>query len=101
MGLPKSNIRSIRFSDEMMELINQQVGVNFTEKFERLVYNAYMLSSEKEKEIERLDESIDKRKIRLRELDAELRSLQPFVMNVKRQITVLNKYFEDFIEDEL
>ncbi len=101
MGLPKSNIRSIRFSDEMMELINQQVGVNFTEKFERLVYNAYMLSSEKEKEIERLDELIDKRKIRLRELDAELRSLQPFVMNVKRQIIVLNKHFEDFIEDEL
>lgn len=101
MGLPKSNIRSIRFSDEMMELINQQVGVNFTEKFERLVYNAYMLSSEKEKEIQRLDELIDERKIRLRELDAEMRSLQPFVMNVKRQITVLNEYFEDFIEGEL
>ncbi len=33
----KNNIRSIRFSDELAELIHRQVGHTFTEKFENLV----------------------------------------------------------------
>ncbi len=32
----KPNIRSIRFSDELAELIDRQVGNSFTEKFENL-----------------------------------------------------------------
>lgn len=42
--MAKNNIRSVRFSDEMIEIINQQVGDNFTQKFERMVYNCYMMS---------------------------------------------------------
>ena len=33
----KGNIRSIRISDQMAELIDQQVGSNFTEKWENLI----------------------------------------------------------------
>lgn len=33
----KNNIRSIRFSDELAELIDRQMGRTFTEKFENLV----------------------------------------------------------------
>lgn len=33
--MAKNNIRSVRFSDEMIEIINQQIGDNFTQKFER------------------------------------------------------------------
>ncbi len=33
----KPNIRSIRFSDELAELIDRQAGNTFTEKFENLV----------------------------------------------------------------
>ena len=40
--MAKNNIRSVRFSDEMIEIINQQVGENFTQKFERMVYNCYI-----------------------------------------------------------
>ena len=101
MALPKTNIRSVRFSDELMDLINDQIGDNFTQKFERLIYNAYMLSGEKEKEIAHLDNLIEQRKIRLRELDAELRSMQPFVLSIKSRITSLNEYLEDFIENDL
>ncbi|MBR5217948.1 MAG: hypothetical protein IKV68_06270 [Oscillospiraceae bacterium] len=101
MALPKTNIRSFRFSDELLELINSQVGDTFSEKLERLIYNSYMLSGEKEKEIARLDELIVQRKTRLRDLDAELRSMQPFVISVKSQILSLNTYLRDFIEGEL
>lgn len=50
--MAKNNIRSVRFSDEMIEIINQQVGENFTQKFERMVYNCYMLLPEKERQAE-------------------------------------------------
>jgi len=33
----KPNIRSIRFSDELAELIDRQTGSTFTEKFENLI----------------------------------------------------------------
>ena len=33
----KNNIRSIRFSDELAELIDRQIGETFTQKFENLV----------------------------------------------------------------
>lgn len=49
--MAKNNIRSVRFSDELIEIIEQQVGDNFTQKFERLVYNCYMLLPEKERQL--------------------------------------------------
>ena len=33
----KTNIRSIRFSDELAELIDRQQGQTFTQKFENLI----------------------------------------------------------------
>ena len=35
--MAKTNIRSIRFSDDLAELIERQAGRSFTEKFENLV----------------------------------------------------------------
>lgn len=54
----KNNIRSIRFSDELMEIINNQVGDNFNQRFERLVYNCYMLLPEKERQLALLESRI-------------------------------------------
>ena len=54
----KNNIRSIRFSDELMEIINDQVGDNFNQRFERLVYNCYMLLPEKERQLAQLEARI-------------------------------------------
>lgn len=51
----KSNIRSIRFSDELAELIDQQIGDTFTAKFENLVTRCVWELPAKEKEIQRLD----------------------------------------------
>ena len=41
----KPNIRSIRFSDELAELIDRQVGNSFTEKFENLIQFLISLST--------------------------------------------------------
>ena len=62
--MAKNNIRSVRFSDEMVEIINQQIGDNFTQKFERMVYNCYMLLPEKERQLRDMEERYQKEKER-------------------------------------
>ena len=74
--MAKDNIRSIRFTDEIAEIIDQQQGKNFTEKFERLVYNCYMLQNEKAKELERLDNQIQEQKERLNHIRAKADKLK-------------------------
>ena len=67
--MAKNNIRSVRFSDEMIEIINQQVGDNFTQKFERMVYNCYMLLPEKQAQADRLDILIKEKREALNKLN--------------------------------
>jgi hypothetical protein len=59
----KNNIRSIRFSDKLAELINQQIGENFTERFENLVTQCVWTLPGKKEEIRRLDKEINKNRI--------------------------------------
>lgn len=72
----KNNIRSIRFSDEMMDIINQQVGDNFNQKFERLVYNCYMVLPQRAREITRLNEELSTKRQQLRNVSARLVALE-------------------------
>lgn len=80
----KSNIRSIRFSDELAELINQQIGDTFTAKFENLVTRCVWELPAKEAELKRLEEKIRKKQNMLAEADSRyarmlnhLRALEP------------------------
>ena len=56
----KTNIRSIRFSDELAELIEGQQGQNFTEKFENLVTRCVWEVPAREKELAELERRIRK-----------------------------------------
>ena len=49
----KTNIRSIRFSDELAELIERQQGSNFTQKLENLVTRCMWELPTREREIGR------------------------------------------------
>lgn len=49
--MAKNNIRSIRFSDDIADMIDRQAGSTFTEKFERLVTRAFWELSAAEKEL--------------------------------------------------
>lgn len=64
----KNNIRSIRFSDDMAELIDRQTGSTFTEKFENLVTRCVWELPQKEEELRRIQEQIDRERQRLAEL---------------------------------
>ena len=53
----KNNIRSIRISDDMLELIEQQAGNNFTEKWENLVTRCIWELPNKEKQLKLTQEA--------------------------------------------
>lgn len=50
--MAKGNIRSMRFSDAMIEMIESQAGDSFTAKFEALVTRCMWELPQKEKELE-------------------------------------------------
>ena len=68
----KSNIRSMRFSDDIIEMIESQQGRNFSEKFENLVTRCMWELPEKEKQIAELDKEIKKRQAKLEKLSWNL-----------------------------
>lgn len=75
----KGLIRSIRISDTMAELIDQQVGTNFTEKWENLVTRCVWELPQKEKELQQIQERINQERQRLRNLQkatSQLRELE-------------------------
>lgn len=82
----KNNIRSIRFSDELAELIDRQVGKTFTEKFENLVTRCVWELPEKETELKRLNQEINRKRKQLQELTAQVGKLGKTVRNLETAI---------------
>lgn len=80
----KNNIRSIRFSDDIADLIDRQAGNNFTQKFENLITRCVWELPKKEQELELIQEQIEKKRQLLAEASSRyakmlntLRSLEP------------------------
>lgn len=61
----KPNIRSIRFSDELAELIDRQAGNTFTEKFENLVTRCVWELPQKEAELKEVQKKVRQEEKRL------------------------------------
>ena len=74
----KNNSRSMRFSDEIIELIDRQVGDTFTQKFENLVTRCVWELPAKEKELDKIKESIDRERKKLMNLQDATREITQF-----------------------
>ena len=92
--MAKNNIRSVRFSDEMIEIINQQVGDNFTQKFERMVYNCYMLLPEKQRQADRRDILIKEKREALNSLQDRYYTGVQFLNALEARLRDLNRLFD-------
>lgn len=97
----KNNIRSIRFSDEMMEMIESQAGDSFTAKFEALVTRCMWELPRKEEELRQIqaqmeDEHKNLRLIRERKqkLESNLLFLERGTANLRDQINRTVKELE-------
>ena len=88
----KPNIRSIRFSDELAELIDRQAGNTFTEKFENLVTRCVWELPQKEAELKRLEEKIQQERKRLAELQKRRTKLERIMQSIQQNLDYqLNK----------
>lgn len=72
----KTNIRSIRLSDEMIKMIEQQEGRTFTEKFEGLIIECVWKLTKKQQELQQIQHRIDQERQRFAELEKKRRTLQ-------------------------
>lgn len=79
----KSNIRSIRISDDMTALIDQQVGANFTEKWENLVTRCIWELPKQEERLKDIQERIKKEQQRLYDLQRATEELRRLEQNIK------------------
>lgn len=85
----KNNIRSIRFSDELAELIDRQVGSSFTQKFENLITRCVWELPKKEEEIRRLDTMIDRKRKELRAMQEQISKMSYTVNRIMKQTSLL------------
>ena len=90
----KPNIRSIRFSDELAELIDRQAGNTFTEKFENLVTRCVWELPQKEAELKIIQECIDTERKRLYDLHNAAENL----MLMERDIKMLRRGLDAVIQ---
>lgn len=92
----KNNIRSIRFSNELAELIDRQVGRTFTEKFENLVTRCVWELPQKEQELERLKQEIRQKQQQLQEMKNQVYKLSGTI----NQLFTKAKALENAIDQE-
>lgn len=90
----KNNIRSIRFSDEMAELIDRQVGRTFTEKFENLVTRCVWELPHQEKRLEKIKEKIRQEEQKLYDLQKateQLKRLSLYIEKAQEHIKLVER----------
>ena len=101
----KNNIRSIRFSDELAELIDRQIGDTFTQKFENLVTKCVWELPKREEQLKAIEEKIAKERERLyslqkateqlRLLENDLKITQQYFMYVERRAKAIAETVEE------
>ena len=102
----KNNIRSIRFSDELAELIDHQVGDTFTAKFETLITRCVWELPQKEKQLKAIQARIDQERQRLYDLQRateQLRMLENDIQAAQRYFAIVErraKQIADTVEQD-
>ena len=90
----KNNIRSIRISDEMAELIDRQAGSNFTEKWENLVTRCVWELPRQEERLAAVQEKIKQEQERLynfQRATEQLRMLERDIQDAQRYFKIVER----------
>lgn len=102
----KGNVRSMRLSDECLQMIESQPGESFTAKFEYLVHHCIEELPETERRLQFTKELIqgeDRRLERIRkqafELDSSVSSLMNALQYFNRQTQAVIKRIDSLIND--
>ena len=94
--MKKTNIRSIRFSDELADLIERQNGNTFTEKFENLITRCVWELPQKEKELKELEKQIQQKKHEIALLSSRSAKIINTVSDLERKLYALDTAIFDY-----
>ena len=97
----KNNIRSIRFTDELAELIDRQAGRTFTEKFENLVTRCVWELPQQEERLKAVQEQIKQERQRLYDLQRateQLRMLDNDIKTAQRYFSIVERRAKQIAE---
>ena len=104
----KNNIRSIRFSDELADLIDRQNGRTFTEKLENLVNLCVWEIPQREEQLKNIKAQIEQEREKLMNLRGQidrLRVLETYIKNIEDCFELMEERAKAFaktaMEDEL
>lgn len=101
----KNNIRSIRFSDELAELIDRQIGDTFTQKFENLITRCVYELPKKEAEIAELEKKIRAKRQQLAEASSRyakmLNTLQDLEPKMKDLEFAIGRAITDWPDEDM
>lgn len=86
----KNNIRSIRFSDELAELINRQVGRTFTEKFENLVTRCVWELPQAERQLDLINQEIIEKRKQLGRMAEKAYQMSKYLQEVEKNLRELS-----------
>lgn len=95
----KNNIRSIRFSDEMADLIDRQIGITFTQKFENLITRCVWELPAKEKELEFINQEILRKQQQYAELDNQVHKLLTTLHRLEKPIQELETEIDSIMDE--
>ena len=95
----KPNIRSIRFSDELAELIDRQVGRTFTEKFENLVTRCVWELPRKEAELERQERELERLRQEIYERQKKMNHLKSITFDLCAKVYSLGELVDREIQN--
>ena len=94
----KNNIRSIRFSDEMIEMIESQAGETFTAKFEALVTKCVWELPAKEKELAAIQARINEERENFRFVQREVGKLRNTVRGLNYTLESMTRQINQAID---
>lgn len=87
----KGNIRSIRFSDDVLEIIEAQPGENFTAKFEHLIRRCHQELPEQEKQLALIRDLIKMESQRLQRTRTVINEIQSEAYRMQRNLEYWNR----------
>lgn len=96
--MAKNNIRSIRLSDEIVDLIDRQVGDTFTQKFENLVTRCVWELPGVEAELAKVETQIAAKQQELQKIQKIINSLKTLERTIKvaedyvNEVAKMSKY---------
>ena len=94
----KNNIRSIRFSDELAELIDRQQGDTFTQKFENLITKCVWELPAKEEELKQVEDQIKKTREQLQFMTIQAQELRMTINQLAPKVWQLEAGIKQALE---